>query len=178
MKTMTVSYDMWPDNPIEDSDFILTYHPGRYVLGNREMEWDQAEKLAHDPANISWPVYAYIHGGIALSLGRSWHGRLPQGHAEFDSGLSGWLVISKETVRQWFGVKRISRRVLERVEKNAEWVLGVFQYYLNGDVFTLTISEDGEVVDWGTIYGFDWEAEAASFGIDDENIILDWDQGE
>ena len=143
----------------------------RYTLGNEPVSEERMDEIAAGIRSgelIGVPVYAYVHGGVALRAGSSWHGLLPQGHAEFDSGQSGFVYISKaDALKHWFvNAKRMSAKRLKRVR---EGILSSFKEYaswVEGDCWGYVIKdEDGQDYDscWGFI-GHEYateEAEAA-----------------
>lgn len=93
------------------------------------------------------PLYAYIHSGVALSLGR----RYPF-NDQWDSGQIGFVLVRK---RQGF----------RNIRKVAESHVETWNQYLSGDVYGYTVEgPNGEDIDscWG-FYGFDY-ARAEAIG--------------
>jgi hypothetical protein len=91
------------------------------------------------------PLYIYDHSGIRLRTG-SFHGLLPGGHAEFDSGQCGWVFVTKQTMDKEglteeycmgnFGVSQ---------EKYAEQLMQseieLYDYYVSGQVYQASLYE-------------------------------------
>jgi hypothetical protein len=101
--------------------------------------------------NIILPVYMYEHSGIALST--------TSFSCRWDSGLLGYIFVSKERIRNEYGVKRITKKVLEKVESVLKSEIDVYGDYLNGSVYGYVLKDDkGEEVDscWG-FYGYDFK---------------------
>lgn len=90
-------------------------------------------------------VYGYSHGGLSLAL----EGYCPANFScPFDSGVAGYLLKTKSEIREWYGVKRISSKIEERIIKNWLPIIEYTNYWLNGEVYLVEI--DGDTYD---IYG-------------------------
>jgi hypothetical protein len=92
---------------------------------------------------VLYPVYAYIHSGIALSLSRS--GYLFT--CPWDSGLGGIMAIHPEGKRGNLDAYKAAKSKIES-----------YNQYFSGDVWGYIIeTEDGETLDslWG-MYGHDY----------------------
>ena len=177
-----INQEDYPENPLEDMDggiWIITYlSRSRYILGNFPSDDDEIDRFARNPDYISLPVYTYTHGLTAMSVGRSWYGRLPQGHAEFDSGHSGYISISRKDARELYGIKRFTNKSLLRIFADMQRTVDAFCAYLNGDVYSM-VAKDGnnEVYDCVTAYGYerrdeilaDWLAEYPDAEVENEN---------
>lgn len=140
-----------------DNGVNITYKRGsRYVLGNQQVDGDEFEEITSKIESgeyIGLPVYAYIHSGVALRVGSSWHGLLPQGHAEFDSGLSGVVYISRKDALAWWMRKRMTKATRAKMEKGLTLIVAEFSRYLNGECYGYVIeTENGEHVD--SCFGF------------------------
>jgi hypothetical protein len=133
----------------------IAYVSSRYELGDHHSSNDELDDVINNKNNIVLPVYAYIHGGIALNTtGFS---------CPWDSGQSGCIYVSKDKVREWFNVKRISPKLFNKVLKALVAEVEEYNMYLNGDVYGYIIKDnDGNEVDscWGFI-GEDSAKEAA-----------------
>jgi len=92
-------------------------------------------------------VYKYEHGGVWYDT-KSFYGRLPQGHARFDSCHTGYIWTTKEHAREWFGVKYITQKVKNKITECLKDEVEVFGKWANGDVLEfITYDSDGEIVD-------------------------------
>ena len=124
-----------------------------------------------------FPVRAYIHGGIALSLGNSY-----PFNCQWDSGYIGYAVIRADKVAE-FGLKPIDAK---KTYENAENELAVYNSYLSGDTYGYSIVEfktcdccgnvEETVTDsWWGFYGQDFHNNGLSDQIPNEfkNLILD-----
>lgn len=100
------------------------------------------------------PVYMYDHSIVRLSV-KSFLGRAP--HAEWDSGVGFFAVVSKARLREEYGCKRITKSILERAMKCLEGEANCLADYYNGEVYGFTVKdENGDEIDscWG-YYGTD-----------------------
>ena len=154
MPTIKVSYDVCAENPREydnHSSKMVCKHK-RYDLGDDTFpntrqdgeaieSWEEAEKefLYYESLTakdiISLPIYMYSHSNIALST--------KPFSCNFDSGKVGFIYETKKSIREEFGVKRISpklkQQILDRLHREVE----VYGNYVNGDCYILDY--DGEV---------------------------------
>lgn len=91
------------------------------------------EQLGLNPRDvIAYPITEYEHGNIALSLGYK------QG---WDYGVVGFVFVTKEKIRKEYGVKRVTKSILERVEACLESELDTLESWINGDVYGYTIEQ-------------------------------------
>jgi hypothetical protein len=139
--------DLDPFNPRTDTDETS-------VLYARGLSEEGPAERPNDRTHITLPVYRYSHGNIALNTtGFS---------CPWDSGLTGYISISKATAREEYGVKRISPQLRKRIEGRLQTEVAVYGAYCNGDVFGYQVTDpDGEEIDscWG-FFGFmeiDWD---------------------
>ncbi|WP_299548664.1 hypothetical protein [uncultured Helicobacter sp.] len=94
-------------------------------------------------------MYAYIHSGIALSLGNG-----GQFSDRFDSGFAGFLCVRKNKLREMRGVNRLSQKVLEKEHKLWEALIEKTNYWLNVDIYDVQIeTTEGGLIDCFTSYG-------------------------
>ena len=154
MITVKISYDEFMKSPLVDSDYHITYSAsGRHLLGDTPVTRDEMEAIAADPENVVLPVYAYIHGGVAMQTG-DFYGQLPQGHARFDSGQSGVIFISKADIRANYGVKRITAKTLHNVQEEMRQIVREFGQWVNGENYYIELfDEDGELLDFTSLTG-------------------------
>lgn len=91
-----------------------------------------------------FPLAAYIHSGVRLSLGRDqFRGRLPQGHYEFDTCTLGAVFVEKSEVRN-----------RSKAEKNAAGLVDTWNDYLAGNVYGYRVRHEGEDDDIESVWGF------------------------
>lgn len=115
--------------------------------------WADEEKVIratfkNDIALIK-PVFMYQHGCVSLSY---------NSECRFDSGQIGFAVLLKSQIRKLHCVKKVTKTVLEKAEKEMDSELKIYSSYLNGDIFCVSVinKENEEEVDsCGSIIGLD-----------------------
>jgi hypothetical protein len=169
--TIKISQDEDAENPSEfNTDVGITYMAGsRYILGTEPVtdpaQWRVDKRLElkqEDPRTrldevmIEYPVYAYIHGGVALALSPF--------SCPWDSCQSGVIYISRKKAKEMFRKRGMSEEDFQaRVKEFLEGYLRTFNQYISGEVYEYIIEdEDGEVV--GGCCGF--------YGVDHEESGL------
>lgn len=97
--------------------------------------------------DIVWAtVYKYEHGGVEYSLGSS--------SCPWDSGIAGFIYITKEELRSHHGVKRITQQLYDL---QVSWFAGElkdYTAYCNGDIYGIEIfsqNKDFESETWGVV---------------------------
>jgi hypothetical protein len=94
-----------------------------------------------------FPVDAYIHSGISLSLAGGFRGRLPQGHEQFDVSSVGLILASKKEFK-----------TKAKAEKSAEALLETWNDLLHGNVYGFIAKDEfGNDIEscWGFSGNFD-----------------------
>jgi hypothetical protein len=138
-----VIQDESPESPREWDNLgtMICFH-GRYNLGDKHdyrsgdySGWDEQRKDIEKKENVCviLPLYLYDHSGITISTSSF--------SCNWDSGQIGWIVVSKENVRKEFGVKRITKEIIEKVTNILEGEVETYDQYLTGDVYGYRISK-------------------------------------
>ena len=179
-RVLEIYYDEDASNPRKEFDNLGTmicFHR-RYDLGDEHdyssdnfESWNELESQIRRDNNVAviLPLYMYDHGVQRIKVG-SFQGLLPQGHAEFDSGMIGFIFVTKQKVRAEYSAKRISKKLLARVEGYLRSEVETYDQYTSGQVYGFivreapTVDEDGEEAEgeeidscWG-FYGSDPKA--------------------
>jgi hypothetical protein len=154
---ITIFPDEDPPNPRMEFDHLGTmvcFHR-RYNLGDRH-EFQRPEEFmqflkAEKP--IYLPLFLFDHSGITISTeSERFRACDPQG---WDWGMLGYIYVTKENVCKEYNVKRVSRKILEKVTKLLEAEVAEYDHYLTGNVYGYEITkrerQEGEVIDscWG-----------------------------
>lgn len=129
--------DPYPLNPRADYDPVGTiyYVSHRYTLGDKQVSSSDLEEIwkeAEEAGDHVFPVYAYIHSGVELSLGKF--------SCPWDSGMSGIFVIGKDELKHLDGTPYSAEEVLEA----AESIIETYSDYLDGNVYEYRIVWNGE----------------------------------
>ena len=100
-------------------------------------------KIKKSEIAIAYPVTKYEHGGISLSLGYK---------SGWDYTVSGFIYVTKEQVRECFGVTRITQSIIARAESCLQSELDMLTAWLNGECYGWYITEYALTDD-----GLEWE---------------------
>jgi hypothetical protein len=132
-----IYYDSNPGDPRADDNIakMVCFH-GRYKLGdehdynhNDYSGWEEMKNaiIKNEDVLHILPLYLYDHSGITISTS-SFNDR-------WDSGQIGFVYVTKKSVREDYGVKRISPKVSEKALKVLEGEVETYDQYLRGDVY-------------------------------------------
>lgn len=158
-KTLEILQDENPDSPREWDNMgtMICFH-GRYNLGDKHnydhkdySGWEEMETaiIKNESPAVILPLYLYDHSGITISTSPF--------SCRFDSGQIGFIFVSKEKLRKEYGVKRITKDIIQKAEKCLLGEVNTYDQYLTGDVYGYkVIDEEGNEEDscWG-YYGED-----------------------
>jgi hypothetical protein len=169
---LELKQDELTDSPREWDNLgtMICFHK-RYSLGDKHSYsssdysgWAEMAKdiIKKEDAAVILPLYLYDHSGITMSTGKF--------HCPWDSGQVGFIVISKKKVRKEYSVKRISPKLLARVEEYLKNEVKTYDQFLTGDVyhFNLTNKNTGEEDSCGGFYGDDVKTNGVLDHIEEE----------
>ncbi|MEI7831694.1 MAG: hypothetical protein WCJ56_00625 [bacterium] len=157
--TLEIIQDESPDNPREwDNLGIMACWHNRYTLGephNYATPHDFTQEINERTAVIL-PLYLFDHSGLTISTTSTlFHACDPDG---WDWGQIGYIYVPRETVRKEYGVKHITRRMIDRVADLLRGEVETYNHYMQGDVygFVLNDRQTGETIVscWG-FFGVD-----------------------
>lgn len=122
-----------PDDWGNEDLFLITTNNRYFVVERKGFTLDGCRDGEYKKDYHCLPLIAYIHGGVALSLGRGGQFSCP-----WDSGQIGYVLVKK---RQGF----------RNIRKAAESLVSEWNDYLSGNVYGFVVERDGETVDscWG-----------------------------
>ena len=149
-REVVVSFDDYPDehsNPLQFDTWL------RFItLANTSYEWG-TEQVSQSDLNVIYeestkrgpdkvlvlPVYAYVHSGVAFSLGREYPFNCP-----WDSGQAGFLVIDRKeftelTGREWQDAQQVAGEVLAQYQL---WINGEVICYRKFDLKTCSLGHE------------------------------------
>lgn len=123
-----IFYDEYAQSPNEwDQQAQVAYCSNRYTLGSEEVSQDRLQEIGEEIAAgtlIGLPVYAYIHGGVALSTGSF--------SCKWDSGQSGWVYMTEEDAVKVYGK---CDDIKDKALAYCEAIVEEWHHYLSGDVY-------------------------------------------
>lgn len=174
MKLVRIKKDNYPQSPREwDNLGTMVCAHRQHYLGdeqaqNTEMYSNWNEWLEYEVVKpnggwsniIALPLYLYDHSILAMNTTGF--------HCPWDSGQVGWIYVTKPRIREEYGVKRVSKQLLRKVEAVLRAEVETYDQYLQGDVYGYTIIslENGELVNRDSCWGF--------FGNDVKKNGLQW----
>ena len=137
--------DEYPTNPRELNDNLTTMicHCRNYSLGDvKESEQFEGftslkelkQALVEYYGEMAYikPLSLYDHSTQTLAIGDPTDMR--------DSGYVGFIFVTKEQVRKWFNVKRITKSVIAKIEKLAQSEVEEYnKVWLWGEVYVLSL---------------------------------------
>ena len=100
-------------------------------------------KLKKSDIALAYPITKYEHGGISLSLGYK---------SGWDYGVVGFVYVTKEQLRTWYGVERITKSIIAHAKNCLQVQLDLLTAWLNGDCYGWQVKEYAMTDD-----GLDWE---------------------
>lgn len=117
------------DFEVKRDEIITQNEVGALITGDLERFDDGNGYFKNEMKEIKkkyywFPVDAYIHSGICLSLAGGFHGRLPQGHERFDVSSVGLILASKKEFK-----------TKAKAEKGARGLLDTWNDYLSGNIY-------------------------------------------
>jgi hypothetical protein len=171
--TIKIEIDSDPMNPRTEFDNackMACFHK-RYNLGDKHdynhddyNNWDEMEKAIKRNEDVALiePLYMYDHSGITISTSSF--------SCRWDSGQIGFVYITKQSVRECYGIKRITKKYLEKAQSLLDGEVKTYDNYLTGSVYgynVVKVDEDGDEEDIDSCWGF--------FGYDHEKSgLLDY----
>ena len=152
--TIKISQDEYPNDPREWDNLgtMICFH-NKYDLGDRHdynssdfNNWNElkAQIVKDCDPCVIFPLYLYDHSGITISH----HGFSYCDPAGWDWGGVGFHLVSKQKVRKEYGVKKISKKLHEKIIRVLESEIQTYNDCLTGSVFYYNIeNDDGESID-------------------------------
>lgn len=109
---------------------------------------------------IGHKLYLYEHGGITISTSPF--------SCRWDSGQVGYIYVSKEKVREEYGIKRVTDKWKDKILSYLDNEVKEFDQYITGDVYAFVIvNENDEVTEsCGGFFSSDFEKNGMADHID------------
>jgi hypothetical protein len=149
-ETLNISYDVCTESPRSWDNLGVVCTPVDKQYGwlneNSDIELWQSKEEDHKKLSkyLYLPIYALIHSNISLTA--AWKNPY---NCPFDSGLFGYIYTTKEKVKKWLGVKRLTKKYQEKALEMLAEKVSTLSQYLNGDVYEVEkLDIDGHEVDY------------------------------
>jgi len=155
-KTIKIYPDGNPENPreLDNLGTMVYWHP-KYNLGDEQKGFEDIVEISRKNNVIFLPLYLFDHGDLILKTSKF--------SSQFDAGHVGIIYIEKETAFKEFGWKKMTKIRMDRVKRNLDMEVKIFNQYLRGEIFGYVIedkSEEDKDSCWG-FYGMDYCIEQA-----------------
>jgi hypothetical protein len=144
-KIIKISIDEFPSDPYNEWDqlsHIVAWHR-RYNFGKTDdiQQFKDREDFEQYVKDLNGKIlllnlYMYEHSGISLSVDQS---RPYPFNDRWDSRQIGYAYVTYEEIQKEYGVKRISKKLKQKVIKLIESEIETYNQYLNGYVYQYTI---------------------------------------
>lgn len=144
-KLVKVGIDEYPEDVFNDWDslgHIVGFHR-RYNFGKKDdikrfkTPEDFEEFRKENKGNITvYNLFMYEHSRISLSVDES---RPYPFNCRWDSGQLGYLYVLHNEAREWYGKKRLNKKLWCQIKKHVEQELKDYTNYINGEVYRLEV---------------------------------------
>jgi hypothetical protein len=157
--TIEIYKDNYPSNPREwDNLCTMVCFHSRHNLGDEHdynhqdyRNWEELKSaiIKDNDVAIILPLYLYDHSGITIST--------EPFSCPWDSGQIGFIYVSKEKIREEFSVKRITKKLKDRIEfYNVLGEVDTYDKYIMGEVYGFNIEyADGDSDSCSGFFGSD-----------------------
>jgi len=167
--SIKIYHDTDPESPREwDNLGTLICRHTRYQLGDKhsfadvteflvdlcglddDADLSQAQLLKRvEPLAVMLPVFLYDHSGLAMNTTGF--------HCQWDSTQVGFIYVSLDDIRKEHSVRRVSRKLRDRVADHLRAEINSYHDYLCGNVFGYVLEDDDGELDncWGFLGDFD-----------------------
>lgn len=116
---------------------------------------ETARAIAQRGDNICLPVWLYDHSGRVYKAAET-----NPFHCPWDSGLFGFIYITRADARQMYGVKRITEKTRLRLLDDLKAQVDTYSKWANGETYRWEVKDaDGDVIDSCGGYYSEGEAE-------------------
>jgi len=151
---INIYQDESTESPREFSEHFtkMVFFHNRYSLGDKHnFDIEEIKELVKRKDIIALPLYLYEHGNITMNTtGFS---------CRWDSGQVGCIYVDFETIKKEYNVKRISKKLIEKVKNLMIAEVETYDNYISGSVYGYMIETpegDEEGGCWG-FYGYEYE---------------------
>jgi hypothetical protein len=139
-----IEQDEHPVNPREDGTNLgnmlckhRRYNLGDDVNANKDEVLNMLAGKIKDV--VALPLYLYDHSNITMNTtGFS---------CPWDSGMVGCIYADYNKIRSWYGVKKVTKKLIEKVKDTFRSEVKAYADYISGNVYSYTILKDNEEMD-------------------------------
>jgi hypothetical protein len=116
---------------------------------------------------ICKPVHLYSHSGETISTELTY----PY-NCRWDSGTIGFVVVTKQDIRNNWGIKRVTQEYIDHAERILDGEIKTLDQFIRSEIYCFTVEdEQGDVIDsCGGFYGDDYKTNGMTDYIEDEEL--------
>lgn len=155
-KKIEICIDQDPPDPLDyDGNAVFVMFHKRYRFGSKDHDysssdfssWDELENriLKDHKGAIILPIYMLDHSGITIST--------VDFNDHWDSGRVGVIYASPAMIKEWYGIKKITKAVREKAVKDLEAQVKNYDAYLRNEAYGYVI-QDENGVELDSCFGF------------------------
>lgn len=142
--------DEYAPDPREDNNLGIMYcsHP-EYLLGDNHdlTPIGITERIEEDDVVIALPLYILDHSGLWMRTST-----FREDYGSWDTSMVGYIVATREKIKEWYKVERITKELKERVREELMQEVSTYSSYLSGDVYSIEVPEIDEI--YSGYYGY------------------------
>ena len=173
--------DPWRDHPREDDalSHMVTFHK-RYEIGDEHSYgtyfrdedcdgWEDIERILHRDADIAiiYPLYLFDHSVQHIKIGAYAGAGNINSHAYWDSGKVGYVYVTKDAIRKWWGIKRVTKKYLDLADHVLRAEVDALDHYISGELYQYEVLDpQGDDLPEGWENGDDCEVEPSDYRVE------------
>lgn len=167
---LNIYYSENHDNPQQENDNLghCEFFHRKYNFGNENEFSDSQDAMEYTKSKdvISLPVYMYEHSGVTIKTS-------PFG-CNWDSGLIGFIWVSKQKIRKEYNVKRISNKLKEKVLSTLIAEINILDQYVSGDVYSFEVvdNEGNDIDSCSGFYGDNFKENGLFYHALNKNVTV------
>jgi hypothetical protein len=127
-------------------DYTLSSNDVETRTDNRDKKVDyyfgepeEFQQFCKDNKVLVMNLRLYDHSGITISVSNEY----PY-NDRWDSGQVGWIFVTYENIRKEYGVKKVTKKVLEKARNTMLAEVETFDNYLTGSVYGFRVVKENE----------------------------------
>lgn len=164
-----IGKDDSPSNPRTEFDNcckMVCFHKNHQLGDEKDYNrsdynsWDELEKdiIKQENAVIILPLYLYEHSGITIST--------TPFSCRWDSGQVGFVYMTRKSIKNDFGIKRLTKKALTRLQEIIKSEVKTYDDYLTGNVYFYQtyLKDNGNFIDACSGY-FGYESDESKWDV-------------
>lgn len=125
--------------------------PNKYIKNELELPYEYDEKFKESRnlneieemltklGYIHERICVYDHSGVSIYLGTPC--------CRWDSGYIGWYCVSREEVKEQYGLERLVKQRVNKVKKLMNTEIRNYNNWINGNVYWYELYKNGKLID-------------------------------